>query len=275
MEKHFLSTNKYQRILKILLLAFFFINIFIFIWYPDQVIGSQHPKISVKSEILQWNRKIVNNYRNHYSLNIFSLKDVKNNFVRQPIYKIHIDNITSDVIFFMNASKSYSTLNIHFDVNSLSLLDIFCTYCTLHQFVVNKSLHNVNFASMPIEGESMMKKKEYLSEMCFDITIFSNEKHCFLYFDSMAKMNIKQNKEIIITDSNALLKPFKIDLDCKKLMNGDKAYIDMVKKKRIVFKENNIKMDCESIYKRGFNKNKILSNIEKKYSLAFASNVYK
>uniref|UniRef100_A0A0K0F151 Hexosyltransferase n=1 Tax=Strongyloides venezuelensis TaxID=75913 RepID=A0A0K0F151_STRVS len=80
---------------------------------------------------------------------------------------------------------------------------------------------------MPMEGESMMKKKEYLSEMCFDITIFSNEKHCFLYFDSMVKMNIKQNKEISITDSNVLLKPFKIDLDCKKLMNGDKAYIDM------------------------------------------------
>uniref|UniRef100_A0A0N5BIR1 Beta-1,3-galactosyl-O-glycosyl-glycoprotein beta-1,6-N-acetylglucosaminyltransferase 3 n=1 Tax=Strongyloides papillosus TaxID=174720 RepID=A0A0N5BIR1_STREA len=128
---------------------------------------------------------------------------------------------------------------------------------------------------MPIELENMTKKKEYLLQMCHDITIFSNEKHCFLYFDSMVKMNMKQDEEIIKRDSNVLLKPFKIDLDCKKLIEGDKAYIDKVKEKRIVYKENNVPMDCGSIYKRGFNKNKILSSIEKKYSLAFASNVYR
>uniref|UniRef100_A0A0N5BMX4 Glycosyltransferase family 92 protein n=1 Tax=Strongyloides papillosus TaxID=174720 RepID=A0A0N5BMX4_STREA len=126
-----------------------------------------------------------------------------------------------------------------------------------------------------MEAESMMRKKEYLLGMCYDIKILSNEKHCFLYFDSMVKMNMKRDKEIIKSDSNVLIKPFKNDLDCKKLVEGDKAYIDKVKKKRIVYKENNIPMDCESIYKRGFNKNKILSTIEKKYSLAFASNVYK
>uniref|UniRef100_A0A0N5BIR0 Beta-1,3-galactosyl-O-glycosyl-glycoprotein beta-1,6-N-acetylglucosaminyltransferase 3 n=1 Tax=Strongyloides papillosus TaxID=174720 RepID=A0A0N5BIR0_STREA len=88
-------------------------------------------------------------------------------------------------------------------------------------------------------------------------------------------MNMKQNKEIIKRGSDVLLKPFKIDLDCKKLIEGDKTYIDKAKKKRIIYKENNVPMDCESIYKRGFNRDKILSSIEKKYSLAFALNVYK
>uniref|UniRef100_A0A0N5B2D3 Beta-1,3-galactosyl-O-glycosyl-glycoprotein beta-1,6-N-acetylglucosaminyltransferase 3 n=1 Tax=Strongyloides papillosus TaxID=174720 RepID=A0A0N5B2D3_STREA len=91
----------------------------------------------------------------------------------------------------------------------------------------------------------------------------------------MVKMNMKRDKEIIKSDSNLLRKPFKIDLDCNKLIKGDIEYIDKVKNKRLVYKYNNLPMDCESIYKRGFNKYKILSSIEKKYSLAFAFNVYR
>uniref|UniRef100_A0A0K0FQW2 Galactosyltransferase n=1 Tax=Strongyloides venezuelensis TaxID=75913 RepID=A0A0K0FQW2_STRVS len=251
------------------------INIFLFYEYPHQIYGSKYPTISVKSEILQWSRGTINLYKSNYTLNIFSLKNIENNFVNQSIYKIHIENITSDVIYFMNASKSYSTLNIHFDSNNLSLSDVFCIYCTLQQFIVNKSLHYVNFVAMPIDLESIRKKKEYVSEMCNNITVFSNEENCFLYFDSMVKMSIKNDKEIKKTDLNVLLKPFRNELDCKKLIKGDKAYIDEVKKKRLIYKYNILPMDCKSIYKRGFNKNKTLSNIEKKYSLAFASNVYK
>uniref|UniRef100_A0A0K0FQW3 Glycosyltransferase family 17 n=1 Tax=Strongyloides venezuelensis TaxID=75913 RepID=A0A0K0FQW3_STRVS len=269
--RHFLSVKIYKTILKTLLIAF----IFLLFIYPDQKYELEYTKLSEQSEIVMWIRRKINPYKSNYTLDIFSLKNVENNFANQPIYKIHIENITSDVIYFMNASKSYSTLNIHFDSNNLSLSDVFCIYCTLQQFIVNKSLHYVNFVAMPMDLESIRKKKEYVSEMCNNITIFSNEGNCFLYFDSMVKMSVKNDKEIKKTDLNVLLKPFKNDLDCKKLIKGDTEYIDKVKKKRLVYKYNSLPMDCKSIYKRGFNKNKTLSNIEKKYSLAFASNVYK
>ncbi|CEF70486.1 Glycosyl transferase, family 14-containing protein [Strongyloides ratti] len=52
-------------------------------------------------------------------------------------------------------------------------------------------------------------------------------------------------------------------------------YINKVKNNRIIYENKNLSMDCSSIYSRGFNINESLSEIEKKYSLAFAFNIYK
>ncbi|CEF70485.1 Glycosyl transferase, family 14-containing protein [Strongyloides ratti] len=99
-------------------------------------------------------------------------------------------------------------------------------------------------------------------------------KTCKQYEDiekRMSRKYVEDIKEI----RNVIEKPFDINLDCKKLINGDMDYINKVKNNRIIYENKNLSMDCSSIYSRGFNINESLSEIEKKYSLAFAFNIYK
>uniref|UniRef100_A0A0N4Z7M8 Glycosyltransferase n=1 Tax=Parastrongyloides trichosuri TaxID=131310 RepID=A0A0N4Z7M8_PARTI len=65
-------------------------------------------------------------------------------------------------------------------------------------------------------------------------------------------------------------------LNCSRLMDNDEEYIKNVTKNRLVYEETNLKMDCKSINSRGFTMtHDELSDIEKRYSLAYANNVYR
>uniref|UniRef100_A0AAF5HZL2 Glycosyltransferase family 92 protein n=1 Tax=Strongyloides stercoralis TaxID=6248 RepID=A0AAF5HZL2_STRER len=222
-----------------------------------------------------FNQKSKCNTIGGYTLyNIFFLNNIDNNFFQQPIYKINSSNITSDMIFFMNTSKNYSTLNIHFDVLNLSSEDVICTFCTFQQFINNKSLHNINLINVPIELKYIIKQENYPLQMCIDTKLTINKKNCPLYFEVKKKVS-GEKKENKNNHKNVLEKPFNVNLNCKELLNGNEKYINEVSSKRIVFQSKTLPMDCPSIYKRGFNINQSLSDIEKKYSLAFAFNIYK
>uniref|UniRef100_A0A0N4ZJQ9 Beta-1,6-N-acetylglucosaminyltransferase n=1 Tax=Parastrongyloides trichosuri TaxID=131310 RepID=A0A0N4ZJQ9_PARTI len=82
-------------------------------------------------------------------------------------------------------------------------------------------------------------------------------------------------KKINKRNSNIKLwKPSYINLDCEKMISGNNTYIKEVSKKRIKYQNNSLDMDCRSILKRGFDFKRKLNDIEEKYSLAYARNIY-
>uniref|UniRef100_A0A0K0ER97 Glycosyltransferase family 92 protein n=1 Tax=Strongyloides stercoralis TaxID=6248 RepID=A0A0K0ER97_STRER len=71
-------------------------------------------------------------------------------------------------------------------------------------------------------------------------------------------------------------KPNDFNLNCTKILIGDKKYIQKVIKKRYVNNDisNNLNLSCDEIRSRGYYPSKPLSEIEKNYPIAYARNVY-
>uniref|UniRef100_A0A0N5BNY9 Protein-tyrosine-phosphatase n=1 Tax=Strongyloides papillosus TaxID=174720 RepID=A0A0N5BNY9_STREA len=97
----------------------------------------------------------------------------------------------------------------------------------------------------------------------------------------MKKVNkLIENKNntpgILLPNNFTLWKPNNFDLKCSRIINGDKNYINKIKRKRFTMKviPKNYKYDCESIKSRGFYSKVPLSDIEANYPIAYARNVH-
>uniref|UniRef100_A0A0N5BIR2 Glycosyltransferase family 92 protein n=1 Tax=Strongyloides papillosus TaxID=174720 RepID=A0A0N5BIR2_STREA len=70
------------------------------------------------------------------------------------------------------------------------------------------------------------------------------------------------------------IKNGEISIDCSKLINGDMEHIEYASKNYLTYKEEQLNMTCDAINSRGFGHATIRSRIERKYSLAYARNIY-
>uniref|UniRef100_A0A0K0F143 Glycosyltransferase family 92 protein n=1 Tax=Strongyloides venezuelensis TaxID=75913 RepID=A0A0K0F143_STRVS len=88
--------------------------------------------------------------------------------------------------------------------------------------------------------------------------------------------NTNSTEDIKIPKNFTLWKPDNFNLECSRIINGDKNYINKIKKKRFTMKviPKSYKYDCESINSRGFYSKVPLSDIEANYPIAYARNVY-
>ncbi|CEF70483.1 Glycosyl transferase, family 14-containing protein [Strongyloides ratti] len=71
-----------------------------------------------------------------------------------------------------------------------------------------------------------------------------------------------------------LLKYKNFNIDCSKLIYNNSEWINYAKQNRLLYYNSTINTKCSEIYKRGFGTVNGTSNIEKKYSLAYARNIY-
>uniref|UniRef100_A0A0K0F4X4 Glycosyltransferase family 92 protein n=1 Tax=Strongyloides venezuelensis TaxID=75913 RepID=A0A0K0F4X4_STRVS len=100
-----------------------------------------------------------------------------------------------------------------------------------------------------------------------------------LSYETIRIIKIIQDKSVpddLLRINYTLWKPKDFGLDCSKVINGDRNYINKMKKKRFSIKEipKDYKYDCESIKSRGFYPKVPLSDIEANYPIAYARNVY-
>uniref|UniRef100_A0A0N4ZGL8 CAP10 domain-containing protein n=1 Tax=Parastrongyloides trichosuri TaxID=131310 RepID=A0A0N4ZGL8_PARTI len=154
--------------------------------------------------------------------------------------------------------------------------DVYCTFCTLMKFIENKELHTVNLMTVPHELKAVLEDKRSHSYVCNETQKYLDREFCPKYHFMVNKL---KSYEIVTTT----VKPSKFwmpkevkNLECQKLIEGDKTYIKKAINNRIKYNDTNLSMKCSDILKRGFNKDlEPKSEIEKKYSIAYASNVYK
>uniref|UniRef100_A0A0N4ZJQ7 Metalloendopeptidase n=1 Tax=Parastrongyloides trichosuri TaxID=131310 RepID=A0A0N4ZJQ7_PARTI len=208
----------------------------------------------------------------YFKFNIFRIPLTNNLFPKKPIYNIHHEDITGKVIKYMNTSTKQTTTFIHFNINKTLISEVICIYCTLDRFIDKKKLHLIHFSEITMDiNKKNIFGSIFLGNFCGNFN--KSEHYCSLYKETeeiFNKKEIKKNKEIDFYKSSY------VNLNCEDLVAGNKTYIKESAKNRIVYDKNiSLSMDCESIYKRGFDLNQTLTDIEKKYSIAYAWNVYK
>uniref|UniRef100_A0A0K0F150 Uncharacterized protein n=1 Tax=Strongyloides venezuelensis TaxID=75913 RepID=A0A0K0F150_STRVS len=260
----------------LLFIIFYLTSLILLLFFPEETIFNYADKIIYKIYyFLPYDvYKYFTGTKNIY--NIFDIEEQHGENSSAPqSFTYFAEDVDGFFVYYMNTSERYTETNIIFK-NEISLFNsVLCTYCTLQQFIERKNLHMVNLFGVPIRLYYMIKSAYSYKDVCLDTFNGLDREHCPKKSFMANRINVSEH---FIPDK---VKPFwkpkyASGINCKRIFDGDKKYVEKIKDKPIKYQEEKLKMDCASIKQRSFNLKYIpTSPLERKYSLAFAYNVYK
>ncbi|CEF70487.1 Glycosyl transferase, family 14-containing protein [Strongyloides ratti] len=208
--------------------------------------------------------------------NIFKIKARKNKEANNvtKTYNFNNNDVDGYFVYYMNTSQEFTETNIYFDDPNVAYDQALCTYCTLHKFIVNKNYHLVNLINVPFKFKKFVASANSIDDICVESYVGLTREHC----PKKTFMELKVNTSDVVGRNNVkpFWKPKYVNIDCNKIIKGDVEHVNKYKEEVIKYQEENLDMSCKAIKKRNFNIQDFPRNsLEKKYSVAYAYNVYK